>query len=80
MTETTTHVNLAQSAFCRELRSKKYYFLQGVPTVEKDILDGSNHCWCRLTAQAIGPDGELVQPADCSASRDCYRSLFDENE
>jgi hypothetical protein len=80
MTETKTEINFVNSPYCRELRSKKYYFLPGVPTVEKDLLDGSNHCWCRHTSQAIGPDGELVQPVDCSPSRKCYRSLFDERE
>ena len=74
-----TTVPLMQSPFCRELRSKKYYFVQGVPMEETDILDGSNHCWCSKTMQAIGPDADLVHPSECKAGRACYRSLFDEN-
>jgi hypothetical protein len=70
----------AQSPFCRNLRSKKYFFLQGVPTKESDLVDGSNHCWCFRTVQSIGPDGEWVHPSECTSARDCYRSLFDESE
>ncbi|MCW3100727.1 MAG: hypothetical protein JWL77_6345 [Chthonomonadaceae bacterium] len=76
---TTTAVTpVMNSPFCRELRSKKYYFLQEMPTEIHHIRDASNHCWCRRTVQAFGPDGELVRPEDCNASRGCYRSLFEE--
>jgi hypothetical protein len=66
-----------ESPFCRELRSKKYYFLKTMPTEENDIRDGSGHCWCRRTMQVIGPDGEKVGPRHCGADRDCYHSLFE---
>lgn len=69
---------VVMSPFCRELRSKKYFFLQEMPTEIHDIRDASNHCWCRQTVQVFGPDGELVRPEDCNASRGCYRSLFEE--
>lgn len=65
-----------QSPFCRELRSKRFYFLQQMPTEEAHLLDASGHCWCQLTMQVFGPDGERVRPADCSPGRDCYRSLL----
>jgi hypothetical protein len=68
---------VAQSVFCRELRSKRYYFLEQMPTEEDHILDGSNRCWCRLTMQVIGPDGDMTHPTDCRPGRSCYRSLFE---
>ncbi|MCW3050900.1 MAG: hypothetical protein JWN14_70 [Chthonomonadales bacterium] len=76
-TETPT-VPIITSPFCRELRSKKYFFLEEMPTEIHHIRDASNHCWCRKTVQAFGPDGELVRPEDCNTSRGCYQSLFEE--
>ena len=58
---------VAQSVFCRELRSKRYYFLDHMPTEEAHILDGSNRCWCRLTMQVVGPDGDMAHPEGCKA-------------
>ena len=66
-----------QSPFCGALRSKKYFMLDGLATEADDYLDGSNHCWCRETQQAIGPDGGMVQPANCVPGRKCYSSAFD---
>ena len=66
------------SPFCSELRSKKYYFLQEVATEDHHLLDATNHCWCRLTMQAIGPDSERAHASDCKPGRECYRSLFAE--
>ena len=66
-----------QSPYCREIRSKRYFFLREMPTEEHHLKDGSNHCWCRMTMKVFGPDGELVRPSDCMAGRSCYRSLFD---
>jgi hypothetical protein len=69
--------NAAQSPFCRELRSKKYYFLQEMPTETHHMMDGSGHCWCRKTMQILGPDGEMVRAEDCTSGRSCYKSLFE---
>ncbi|HBB94247.1 MAG TPA: hypothetical protein DC054_02555 [Blastocatellia bacterium] len=66
-----------QSAFCASLRSKKFFMIDVVPTEAEHYLDGSNHCWCRETQQAIGPDGGMVQPAHCVSGRKCYSSAFD---
>ena len=66
-----------QSAFCAALRSKKFFMIDVVPTEAEHYLDGSNHCWCRETQQAIGPDGGTVQPAHCVSGRKCYSSAFD---
>lgn len=77
-TETETALPLPiQSAFCGSLRSKKYFMIGVVPTDAEEYLDGSNHCWCRETQQAIGPDGGMAQPAHCGPGRSCYSSAFD---
>ena len=73
-TDTTSSL---QSAFCASLRSKKFFMIDVVPTEAEHYLDGSNHCWCRETQQAIGPDGGMVQPAHCVSGRKCYSSAFD---
>lgn len=75
---TPTVAPVVNSPFCRDIRSKKYYFLQEMPTEIHHLRDASNHCWCQRTVQAFGPDGELARPEDCNASRSCYRSLFEE--
>lgn len=65
-----------ESPLCRDLRSKKFYFLDGMPLSAEDVLDASNHCWCHRTMQVVGPDGDLVHPHDCAAGRGCYGSQF----
>jgi hypothetical protein len=66
-----------QSPFCASLRSKKFFMGATLPTEAADYLDGSNHCWCRETQQAIGPDGGMAQPEHCVAGRACYSSAFE---
>lgn len=61
------------TAICGELRSKRYFFLEGPPTCPEDLLDGSNDCWCARTQQKIGPDDDLVHPEDCGIHRACFR-------
>lgn len=65
-----------ESPMCRDLRSKKYFTLKSVPMTPQDILDPSNHCWCRRTMQVVGPDGGLVRPERCGSKRGCYKSQF----
>lgn len=69
---------VVESPYCREIRSKRYYFLAAMPTEVSDIRDSSNNCWCGATRQAVGPDGELARPEDCIPGRACYVSLFAE--
>jgi hypothetical protein len=66
-----------QSAFCSSLRSKKFFMIDALPTDASQYLDASNHCWCRMTQQVIGPDGGTVHPDSCKVGRDCYSSAFD---
>ena len=62
------------SPFCVHLASKKAYFLRAPPLEDADLLDGSGHCWCRKTMQALGPDGEVADPAECRSGRACFES------
>ncbi|HVS82015.1 MAG TPA: hypothetical protein VHE60_09800 [Pyrinomonadaceae bacterium] len=66
-----------QSAFCSSLRSKKFFMMDALPTEASQYLDASNHCWCRMTQQVIGPDGGTVHPESCVAGRSCYGSAFE---
>jgi hypothetical protein len=75
--ESGAAAGMVLSPYCREIRSKRYFFLQEMPTEERHLRDGSNHCWCRLTMKVYGPDEEMVRPSDCVSGRSCYRSLFD---
>ncbi|HLJ57272.1 MAG TPA: hypothetical protein VKT77_19705 [Chthonomonadaceae bacterium] len=77
VTATSEREETLRSPYCREIRSKRYFFLREMPTEHHHIKDGSNHCWCRMTMKAYGPDGELARPEDCNSGRSCYRSLFE---
>jgi hypothetical protein len=65
------------SPFCRELRSKRFFAVQGVPTDASQYLDRSDHCWCFVTQRPIGPDGAKVYPDRCVPGRSCYRSALE---
>lgn len=62
--------------FCAHIQSKKAFFLGRPPNTETELLDASQSCWCRRTMQALGPDGDVVDPADCRAGRGCYESVL----
>lgn len=62
--------------FCGDLRSKKYFMIDGLPAEESDFLDPSGHCWCYHTQQPLGPDGNHVGPRECVSGRTCYRSAL----
>ncbi|MEZ5977789.1 MAG: hypothetical protein R3F34_06180 [Planctomycetota bacterium] len=64
------------SPYCAHLASKKLAFSQRLPMREEDVLDASNHCWCRVTQKVIGPDKSTVRPSDCVRGRSCYVSPF----
>jgi len=63
-----------KSPFCSELRSKKFFMIQGVATEAAQYLDGSDHCWCFQTMLPMGPDGGKVYPDRCIPGRACYKS------
>lgn len=72
----TDDTNVPQSQLCRELRTKRYFFLDSLPLAPEDIRDVTGHCWCRRTMQVIGPDGNQVRPEGCGPGRGCYISHF----
>ena len=63
-----------KTPFCGELRSKRYFMLDTIPSEPQHYYDPSGHCWCFHTQQPIGPDGGRVEPESCNAGRPCYRS------
>ena len=65
-----------QSPICASLRSKKFFMRDALPMEASDYLDASNHCWCRMTQQVIGPDGGIVNPDVCVNGRACFSSAF----
>lgn len=77
LTRARQHNNAILSPICREIRSKKLFHLTAIPTRPEDIVDASNHCWCRVTQQVIGPDGSRVRATTCNSGRECYKSYFD---
>jgi len=62
--------------FCGDLRSKKFFMLDGIATQAEQYYDPSGHCWCYHTQQPIGPDGVHVSPESCGPGRKCYRSAL----
>jgi hypothetical protein len=68
--------NISQTPFCGDLRSKKFYMLDTLPTEPEHFYDPSGHCWCYHTQQPVGPDGRQVMPEKCGPGRQCYRSAL----
>lgn len=71
-----TPAPITLSPYCMHLSSKKLMFSSTLPMRDEDVLDASNHCWCRVTQKVIGPDQQPVLPADCQRGRGCYVSPF----
>lgn len=74
---TTNAHGAVETPFCGSLRSKKFFMMDRVATEAADYLDASNHCWCRLTQQVVGPDGGRVNPNRCVPGRSCYSSALE---
>jgi hypothetical protein len=73
-------LSVIRTPFCGDLRSKKFFMINGVATSAEDYLDPSGHCWCYHTQQVIGPDGGFVEPQRCVPGRTCYRSAVQRDE
>lgn len=69
-------LNILQTRFCGDLRSKRFFLLDAIPTDPEQYYDPSGHCWCYHTQQPIGPDGQAVMPETCDVNRKCYRSAL----
>jgi hypothetical protein len=73
---TSSEAAVVESPFCGALRSKQFFFVDGLATTESDYLDATGHCWCAETHLVVGPDGGKAQPGRCVSGRACYRSAF----
>jgi hypothetical protein len=73
----TGRTTVPLTPFCGDLRSKKYFMMDAIPTEAEHFLDPSGHCWCYHTQQPIGPDGHQVAPERCGVGRRCYRSALE---
>lgn len=60
------------SPFCRNLRTKKSFFLTRPPRTADELLEASGHCWCSCTGHAVGDDGEVADTEDCIVGRQCF--------
>jgi len=69
-------LNVLQTKFCGDLRSKKLYMHDTIPTTAEDFLDPSGHTWCYHTQMPLGPDGAIAVPDQCGPGRKCYRSAL----
>jgi hypothetical protein len=61
---------------CRHLRSKAIFVAgQMEPPAELEQA-GSGNCWCNLTQQILGVDGQIVDRRECNSSRTCYEAVL----
>jgi hypothetical protein len=72
----TAHRSLSLTPFCGDLRSKKLYMVDQIPTEPEHVYDPSGHCWCYHTQLPVGPDGQHAYPEACGPERGCYRSAL----
>ena len=70
-------LEVLQTPFCGELRSKKFYLRDQLASSAEDYIDGSGHIFCYLTQMPIGPDGCAAHPDNCGPDRVCYRSALE---
>jgi hypothetical protein len=75
-TEVVHPLKVLQTPFCGELRSKKFFIRDEIPTKAEDFMDSSGYIVCYHTHMAIGPDGGVVHPDVCTPERGCYRSAL----
>jgi hypothetical protein len=75
-TKATPTANIPQTPFCADLRSKKFYMLDVIPTKAEQYIDASGHCWCFKTDIVLGPDGSHALPEKCVPGRSCYKSAL----
>lgn len=71
-------LDVIQTPFCGDLRSKKFYLRNEIITQAEDYHDASGHTFCYNTQMQLGPDGLRAAPEYCTPDRSCYRSAFEE--
>jgi hypothetical protein len=61
----------AKSGFpCKFLRNKEMYYQS--PGQPEDAFSGGVY-WCLQTQDGRGPDGQMVEAAECGPGRACYK-------
>lgn len=65
----------ALTPYCGQLASKKYLLRAKLALSDEDYLDASCHTWCQKTRSAMGPDRDLVGPAECRSDRTCWEPI-----
>ena len=65
----------ALTPYCGCLASKKYLLRAKLALSDEDYLDASCHTWCQKTRSAMGPDRDLVGPAECRSDRTCWEPI-----
>ncbi len=73
----THSLDVLQTPFCGDLRSKKFYMADAILQTAEEYYDSSGHIWCYHTQLPIGPDGRRVAPDLCGPNRNCYRSALE---
>lgn len=62
------------SSDCENIRTKMSY----IDINEEDNWRSESSCtyqyWCLRTMNSTGPDNNLVSPATCNLSRNCYKA------
>ncbi len=76
--QSTKSLNVINTPFCGDLRSKKFYIHSEIFTSAEQYYDQSGHVFCYHTQMPIGPDGYRVEPEACTPDRCCYRSALSE--
>jgi len=64
----------AATGVCRDLRSKRWFFLERAPRSNEELVDGSCALWCGRTGLAVGPHNAVVDAELCTPARACFRS------
>ena len=67
-------LNLVNTDFCRNLRTKLYYFSDEPPATYLAQDTASTGYWCLQTMGNFGPDDGYVCPDACDGNRVCYAS------
>lgn len=76
--QSNTPLNVINTPFCAELRSKKFYIHNHIFTTAEEYYDQSGHIFCYHTQLPVGPDGHRVEAEACTPDRGCYRSALSE--
>ncbi len=69
-----TNLTGSNLAFCKNLRTKRYYISDDPPATYLAEDAATTDYWCLLTMGPFGPDDGYACPETCGAHRSCYQS------